>query len=83
LATNTISREESVSRMSAANPRVILRNYLLHQAIDDLQNGNDELFRKLQEAMRRPYDDVYPELWARRPDWATQKAGCSMLSCSS
>lgn len=80
---NTIPREESLQRMRAANPRFILRNYLLHQAIEELQEGRDTLFKKLEEAMKEPYSSKGDEFFARRPDWAAQKAGCSMLSCSS
>jgi len=81
--TNTITREESQQRMQANNPRFILRNYLLHQAIEDLGDGNDQLFVKLQQAMKEPYSNKFDEFFAKRPGWATQKAGCSMLSCSS
>lgn len=80
---NVSSREESVTRMRQTNPRFILRNYLLHQASEDLEKGDDGLFLKLQEAMKDPYSKKSDEFFVRRPDWATQKAGCSMLSCSS
>ncbi len=80
---NTGTREESLERMRRSNPRFILRNYLLHQAIQELEVGEDGLFRKLQEAIRKPYSDQYDEFFVRRPDWASRKAGCSMLSCSS
>jgi len=80
---NTCSREETLRRMSENNPRFILRNYLLHQAIEELGNGNDDLFLKLQEAIQEPYSRKFDEFFVRRPDWATKKAGCSMLSCSS
>lgn len=83
LERNRIPREESRRRMRAANPRFILRNYLLHQAIEELEKGESTLFVKLQEAMKEPYSRKGDEFFARRPDWATQKAGCSMLSCSS
>lgn len=65
------------------NPHFVLRNYLLHQAIEDLQKGDDSLFQKLQDALKTPYENKYPEFFVRRPQWAEQKAGCSMLSCSS
>ncbi|HEX8462450.1 MAG TPA: protein adenylyltransferase SelO family protein, partial [Segetibacter sp.] len=83
IKTNTISREESLQKMKENNPRFILRNYLLHQAIQDLEKGNDTLFSKLQTAMKDPYSNKHDEFFVKRPGWATQKAGCSMLSCSS
>ncbi|WMJ74704.1 YdiU family protein [Cytophagaceae bacterium ABcell3] len=80
---NQISREESVKRMRAANPRFILRNYLLHQAIEELEEGKNDLFRKLEKAIKQPYSTEYDEFFVKRPAWADEKAGCSMLSCSS
>ncbi|HEV7347161.1 protein adenylyltransferase SelO [Telluribacter sp.] len=80
---NNCSREKSQEQMRRSNPRFILRNYLLHQAIEGLEKGDDELFVKLQQAMKEPYSSKFDEFFARRPDWASQKAGCSMLSCSS
>jgi len=80
---NTISRSQSTQKMNNANPRFILRNYLLHQAIEELKGGKNTLFEELQQAMKEPYSDKWKTFFAKRPDWATQKAGCSMLSCSS
>ncbi len=81
---NTISRTESREMMASNNPRFILRNYLLHQAIEELNEGKDTLFTELQEAIKKPYDrDRNEKFFVKRPDWAAQKAGCSMLSCSS
>lgn len=85
---NNCSREASLARMRRHNPRFILRNYLLHQAIEELEkgratNGQDSLFVKLQQAIKDPYSNQFDEFFAKRPDWASKKAGCSMLSCSS
>jgi uncharacterized protein YdiU (UPF0061 family) len=80
---NGITSEEKTRKMRQANPRFILRNYLLHQAIEELEQGNHTLFIKLQEAMKEPYSTRFDEFFVKRPDWASQKAGCSMLSCSS
>ena len=80
---NECTREQSLSNMRKTNPRFILRNYLLHQAIENLEKGDDALFVKLQAAIKTPYSKNFDEFFARRPEWATQKAGCSMLSCSS
>lgn len=83
IGSNVIGREASLEKMRSANPRFVLRNYLLHQAIEDLTKGDDSLFQRLQQAMKEPYSGKFDDFFARRPSWASQKAGCSMLSCSS
>jgi len=80
---NTCDKETSVEKMKASNPRFILRNYLLHQAIEELERGNDSLFNELHQALKDPYSNKFDKFFAKRPDWASKKAGCSMLSCSS
>jgi serine/tyrosine/threonine adenylyltransferase len=83
LKLNDGERAISQKIMKENNPRFILRNYLLHQAIEALENGNDDLFKKLESALKNPYAEVPDQFCLKRPDWASQKAGCSMLSCSS
>jgi uncharacterized protein YdiU (UPF0061 family) len=69
--------------MSLANPRFILRNYMLHEAIEKLEKEDDRLLKRLENYMKEPYSRKGDEYFMKRPDWAAQKAGCSMLSCSS
>ncbi len=83
LSANTCTREESLLRMRKANPRFILRNYLLHMAIEELQKGENQLFLKLQQVLKDPYSSSHNEFFEMRPAWAIEQAGCSMLSCSS
>jgi uncharacterized protein YdiU (UPF0061 family) len=72
-------------RMRAVNPVFVLRNYLAQEVIDAAEQGDLGPLYQLHDVIRRPYE-MRPGLdryTANRPDWARDKAGCSMLSCSS
>jgi uncharacterized protein YdiU (UPF0061 family) len=72
-------------RMSQANPKYVLRNYLAQQAIEALEQGDDSVMLRLMDVLRRPYHEQpeHEDLAAKRPEWARNKPGCSALSCSS
>lgn len=85
LTEESVSHDDRLRQMNQVNPKYILRNYMAQMAIEAVDNGDYGLIDELFALIKRPYDDQpeYNRWFALRPDWALEKVGCSMLSCSS
>lgn len=76
-----VSDAELQRAMKAVNPRLILRNYLAQQAIEDAEQDNVGRLQRLHQALLRPFDDApeYDDLAVLPPDWGKHLE----ISCSS
>ncbi len=80
------SAEERKLAMDAVNPKYVLRNWMAQLAIDQVDQGDFSGVAKLLDLLRYPYDEQpehHAKFFTKRPEWARERAGCSMLSCSS
>jgi len=79
------SQEARKIRMNKVNPKYVLRNYMAQLAIEKAEQGDYTLVSELFDLIQNPYDEQKDkeEWFAKRPDWAKDKPGSSMLSCSS
>lgn len=80
-----LTDEDRKSSMNKVNPKYVLRNYMAQLAIDAADKGNYDIVDELYNLLKAPYDEQpeFEKWFAKRPDWARHKVGCSMLSCSS
>lgn len=80
-----LSDAERKLEMNLVNPKYVLRNYMAQLSIDAANEGDYSLVNELFELLKKPYDEQpdKQDWFAKRPDWARNKVGCSMLSCSS
>ena len=80
-----LSPTQRKEKMNAVNPKYILRNYMSQIAIDEADKGNYTLIDELFKLLKKPYSEQPENVkwFAKRPEWARNKVGCSMLSCSS
>ena len=56
--------------MRAANPRVVLRNWIAQEAIEAAENQDVAAVARVMHALLRPYDDADDHYAGKAPDWA-------------
>jgi uncharacterized protein YdiU (UPF0061 family) len=85
LKKETTAFKERAKKMNQVNPKYVLRNYMSQMAIDAADKGDYKLIDELFHLLKKPYDEQpdYKKWFVKRPEWARNKVGCSMLSCSS
>ena len=85
LQQENLSDDDRKAAMNQMNPKYVLRNYMAQLAIDAADQGDYSIIDELYKLLKAPYAEQ-PEMekwFAKRPEWARHKVGCSMLSCSS
>lgn len=85
LEDETTSADERQQQMNKTNPKYVLRNYMAQLAIDKADKGDTSLLEEMYLLLKEPYSEQpkFERWFAKRPEWARHKVGCSMLSCSS
>ncbi len=81
----SIENEKRIELINNTNPKYVLRNYMAQLAIKAAEKEDYSVLNELFEILKKPYDEQpeHGKWFAKRPKWADDKVGCSMLSCSS
>ncbi|MEA3383832.1 MAG: YdiU family protein [Campylobacterota bacterium] len=79
LEDETVSKEDRLSSMRKINPKYILRNYMLQDAIDNAEQGDFTLVNDFLEIAQNPYGDFpkYEHYTKPKPNWEPLKCSCS------
>ena len=83
---NRVKSKPNREKMLGANPKYVLRNWMAQLAIDAAEKEDYSVAEELYNLLKKPYEEQmeYEETWfKKRPEWARNRVGCSMLSCSS
>jgi len=85
LKTESLNDNSRKIEMNLVNPKYVFRNYMAQLAIDQAEKDDYTLINEFYTLLKTPYKEQ-PEnkkWFTKRPEWARNKVGCSMLSCSS
>lgn len=85
LVAEGVPQAERAAGQDAVNPLYVPRNYLLQQAIEAAEKGDLSVLDELLAALRTPFtaQPGREALAQAAPQWALEKPGVCVLSCSS
>ena len=72
--------------MLVNNPKYVLRNWMAQLAIDAAEDNDYLICNQLHQLLKDPYaeqKEFETDYYQKMPEWAKNRVGCSMLSCSS
>ncbi len=80
-----LSNNDRKKLQNSVNPKYVLRNYMAQMTIELAEKEDYSLLNELYQLLLLPYEEQpeFEKWFAKRPDWAREKIGSSMLSCSS
>ena len=79
LQQDNVADDVRQAQMKAANPAMVLRNWLAQRAISQAEQGDYAELHRLHIALRTPYADRDDDYVSRPPDWGKRLE----VSCSS
>lgn len=79
LESEPISKKERLNNMRKTNPKYILRNYMIQDAIDKAQNGDFTLVNDFLKIAHDPFGEFpkYEHYTRPKPNWEALKCSCS------
>jgi uncharacterized protein YdiU (UPF0061 family) len=80
-----LSNNDRKMLQNSVNPKYVLRNYMAQMAIELAEKEDYSLLNELYQLLLLPFEEQpeFEKWFTKRPDWAREKIGSSMLSCSS
>ena len=81
LQKNTTPTSQRHKQMLQVNPKYVLKNYILQEAIDKAEDGDYSLVDELLEIVKKPYDEH--EKYERYAQATPNEFKNIKLSCSS
>jgi len=74
-----VSKEDRLVKMKAINPKYILRNYMLQDAIDAAEDGDYTLVNEFLKIAQNPFGDhpKYEHYTKPKPQWEPLRCSCS------